>query len=674
MILSSSEGELKLVLQEGRVYIRRGEAVYCDGGGGPFRLLLRRGGQQVELWPDEMSWETSAGAVRGSSVAYRVGVALRGEVAPGGVINLYLNVSNEGGWRIDNIAWPHFSRLRHPRGRAKVTWPFHVGAEVPAEELPAPPGLILTYPVYASMQWVDLHDGAGGLYIGAHDDKPYLKWLSCWCEEEGIGLRFDYSDLGLGPGEKLELPPAALAVHDGDWHAGADIYRSFMAPRLDRGPCPDWFKRNPSHNTIVMKWHDAEKPRYRFEQLPGIFRQAREYGIGMLHVVGYMENGHDTDYPDYTPGECMGGVEGLSRAIGVIRRDGGRVSLYTNGRILDPDGPFGGHAPEWAVRVPVDHPSRRAYMDMWDHLVPKAGGGWDPRSCMRGGPRPWNTDGSGVEENWGRVLAVMCPGAAGWRHLLTSRLGYLQDLLRPDGFQVDQVAGCWAWPCYAEGHDHSRPGLAWSCYRRFARDMRDAMKAADPETFTWTEGVCDLMGESFDCLQANLGFSTPLAGRGEWMPELYRYTFPEQHVFFGDLSGDDMDELMHAILVGGAIHAQVYDWSQCAPGYREAIRAYLSWRSAETELLSGRIVAGASCSGGVACTQFACDGKVGLIGLRLDGSAPGKVEVEMPVAGRRPSRAVLYTGLARREAPFALSGDRISAAVDSDAPFLLVFS
>jgi len=669
-----SSAEFALALREGRVGIERGAARWCRGGRGPFRVLAERNGEWTEVWPEEMDWEPSVSSWRGRSAEYGVGVSLSSRQSDGGVIELSAEVSASGDWGVTAFAWPHISGLSHPGGGGSVTWPFGVGASAAVADLPAWPGLILTYPVYASMQWIDLYDERSGLYLGAHDDAPFMKWLYVWNASDGVGVRFDWTDLAVKPGETLALPPVALSVHQGDWHAGADIYRGFMQPRLDRWPAPDWFRRNPSHNTIVMKQHDADHPLLSFSDLPDLYRKASSCGIGMVHLAGYMEHGHDTDYPEYEPGDCMGGREGLARAICDIHRAGGRLSLYTNGRILDPRGPFSEHMAEGAVRVPPGHPARAAVVDMWDHLVPREKNAWDPRGCMEGGPSPWNADGSAVEENWGRLLAVMCPGAAGWRGLLLSRLARLAEGVRPDGFQVDQVAGCWCWPCYSTGHDHDRPATAWSHYRQFARDMRQRMKADDPDRSTWTEGVCDLLGEAFDCQQANLGFTTCLGGSAKWMPELYRYTFPDQHLFFGDLRGDEVEQLMHAILVSGAIHANVQDWEACLPGYREAIAVYLRWRREETDLLAGSIVAGAACSAGVACTQFASDRKLGLVALRLDGSPPGSIEVDMDRCGRTPSRALLHTAAGAAPVEFATLGDRLRLRVEADGPFLLVLS
>lgn len=92
-------------------------------------------------------------------------------------------------------------------------------------------------------------------------------------------------------------------------------------------------------------------------------------------------------------------------------------------------------------------------------------------------------------------------------------------------------------------HDHERPSLAWAAYRPFMRELRQRLEAIDPELACWSEGVNDLLGESFDALQTNPLFTGLLRGHGRWEPTLFQYTCPGPLLLANAMNDRTFDQL-----------------------------------------------------------------------------------------------------------------------------------
>lgn len=462
---------------------------------------------------------------------------------------------------------------------ATMAWPFAAGALVPVAAMAEGQSLELTYPVYAGMQWVDVFAEAGGLYVGIHDDAPYFKHLraSATRSESDIlwTLEIDYTDLTWPMGRAWCAPPLVLARHQGDWRAGAQRYRSWAESWFRRDPVPRWLCKSSGHNMVSFVYPNGK--RTAFAELPALAKATRRLGMTCVHIADWMEEGHDTFYPAYDPDPALGGPEALKAAVESMAAGNTAVSLYFNGRLLDPAGPFGGYAFDWAVKLTPE--VRARFSAMWERTQNTNLGGWDPGKVWPKCSSEFNRDGSAAEEWWGRSMPAICPAVPGWRALWLNQVGGVVDAVRPRMIQVDQVCGCWSMPCYDATHPHVSPALAWSHYKAFTWQMRRRVQACNPEIALWTEGVNDLLGLAFDGLQASLGFDSLLAGIGEWDPRIFRVTFPEYVLVSGDLDGLDKRALVWAIVLGchyhfafaqpGAVTADVLRWIRFATALRQ---------------------------------------------------------------------------------------------------------
>lgn len=511
--------------------------------------------------------------------------------AKSGAVNLTLARRNVGdnrtelqaiaaarqGWSLSELAFD--VRVRSARHH-EVSWPFGPGAIVGvAELLKAGRTLELTYPVYASMQWVDVFGGGKGIYVASHDDQPWFKHMRLHAEKSTGGtdviISFIYTDLEWPADKTWPSPPLVVQRHDGDWRQGASLYRQWAESWFRHDPVPEFLRRSGGHNMISFP---AGGGRLKYSQFAERSAEARKLDLDGIHVADWMQPGFDTHYPAYQPDPTLGGRRGLKRAIDDMAAAGSWTCLYLNGRLLDPDGPHGRHAFEWAAKLPP-HVQKR-FSEMWKRTQDFDRPGWQPQQAVPGEPAPFNIDGTAAQEWWGRVLAPMCPSVPAWRELWLARMTEVLETLRPKIFQVDQVCGCWGMPCYDESHPHRSPALAWSAYKTFTREMRRRAQAIDPDIAFWSEGVNDILGQAFDGLQAQLGFESLLAGLGRWEPRLFKITFPEYVLVTGDLSDErHLRPLAWAIITGGHYHFFLPDSDKLSRRMRQWIRFAVKVRS-----------------------------------------------------------------------------------------------
>lgn len=458
-------------------------------------------------------------------------------VQRGGLLRFRLIVANHGDRPIWRVTFPDLPRLNGGPGQ-RVAIPYSTGWSLDPDRLHDGERIVLNYPVHAAMQWMELYTANAGLYVGVHDEVPVLKELLICRDEAGAHLAWRFPDLLLQPGERVELPPVLLAAHDEDWRAGAGFYRDWAKHVYRFAEPVDWFARRPAWAWIGMRGQHAPKVDRRFDELPAVARELREHGIPVPHVAGYMEHGHDTHFPDYIAGDAQGGEAALRTAVRQIHREGGRLALYTNGRLIDPEGSFG-RIPDWQQHTVV--------------LSPCAKQSVFERSGTFTEPKAWDREGRLAKEKYTNVtFAIGCPSDPVWQRTFAERLIYLVEEYDIDGIYIDQVCGCSSLPCYSGQHGHAKPNLAWAGYRTLLSDLREAIRKRNPDCYLATEGMTDVFGQFFDVQQAHNDWVHQVLNRADPLPEMYRLTFPESLAAIGPVSANEERyvRLAHSVMAG----------------------------------------------------------------------------------------------------------------------------
>lgn len=507
--------------------------------------------------------------------------------------------------------------LFSPQNGAHCTIPYCAGWTLPLASFETSDAFSLSYPAKAAMQWVDVYTAEQGLYFGVHDPLPLLKALSLQGSAGNPVLLWQFPDLDLSPGESLELPPVYLVPHGGDWHSGADIYRRWIDAHLRPSDPPAWYAELPAWAWVGLRGQHDAQIWHQASELPGLSALVAGCGLDLIQLTAYTEHGHDTLYPDYAPGESMGGEAGLRQAVEEIHRAGRRISIYTNGRVVDPA----------------------------SSLSPTERQAWSVKTAPQSGS---------FQESYGSVaFDVMCPGAAGWRDLFTRRLVELVAKYHLDGIYIDQVSAAPALPCYQRGHDHTAPNRAWACYREMLSSLRQAVNAAHPDTFLATEGVNDLLGQYFDSQQAHQDWLQPFLGKARRLDDLYRYTFPTQLLNSGcvtlESTGRGYLKLSH--LTGSGFDFGIFDWSAVPASLCEEISFVLGWRRDYTAILQSPPIPVEAVPAGLKALAFAGDGEL-VVQLAW---LPDKVDVTTPA--QMMLGVPLPDGFHAREVRCALPGE-----------------
>lgn len=492
------------------------------------------------------------------------------------------------------------------------TIPYCAGWALPLANLEDGDSYCMAYPVKASMQWVDLYTPAWGIYFAVHDPLALYKQLQISREQGRESVAWVFSDLALGHGQTITLPRVYVAVHPGDWHAGAEIYRAWAKGFFHAPEVPDWYRRQPTWAWVGLRGQYEDTPWRKTDGLPEVSKQAAACGIDLTQLTAYTEHGHDTLYPDYRPGPSLGGEAGLRQAVMKIHAAGQRINIYTNGRIVDPASSLTeAQRAAWAVR-----------------------------------PRP---DSPPAQETYGRVtFDILCPGAAGWQELFLSRLAYLITQFDVDGVYIDQVSAATSLPCYAEDHEHTAPNQAWACYRPFLAQLRRTLKDLKPDLVLATEGVSDVFGQYFDSQQAHQDWPAPMRNKAVPLYTLFRYTFPEFLFNSGCVTQEKsgMDYLKIAHLTGSGFDFGVADWGTVSEDLCRWSRFAVNWREKMADWVQAVPVPLENCPPGIQATRCLRDGLEGsvihLVWLpdKTDQKPPEKIQLQVPLAGGSTIREV----------------------------------
>jgi hypothetical protein len=436
-----------------------------------------------------------------------------------------MRLENDSDHLLDRFSFK-FASPYQPEAEEAFTFPYGSGWSLPLSGLAIGEEFSMHYPVKASMQWISLYNQECGIYIGVHDPDPLYKTLRISRRDQKAILHWDFPDLSLEKGETITLPPVYLGAHKNGWRGGADIYQQWANGYLQNPEPPEWYAKNPTWAWVGLREQYKEKFLHILADMQYVSDQVTRGGVQLLQLTGYNQKGHDTQFPDYMPGENFGGVSGLQEQMAIIHRKKRWMSIYVNGRLADPD----------------------------SSLTTEQRDNWVVRTKPNGEPQ---------HEIYGVVtFDVLCPGASGWRDLFNQRLKYLVETFRVDGIYIDQVSAATSHPCYTHGHDHNKPNQAWMWYKPFIKDLRRNLLEIKPNLFLATEGVNDIFGQYFDSQQAHNDWIPPLKGRGQPLSELYRYTFPD-HILLAGTVTDDPDSWFYiklAHVLGCGIDFGVRDW------------------------------------------------------------------------------------------------------------------
>ncbi|HML48398.1 MAG TPA: DUF6259 domain-containing protein, partial [Clostridia bacterium] len=197
----------------------------------------------------------------------------------------------------------------------------------------------IAYPGMASMSFMMLEDGDQCLYLGSHDALFHAASMSvAGSEEADISLEMDRM-VFVKKGEHFELPEGVLMLYQGDWRKGADVYAQWAKTWRKVPESPDWMRDMTGYFLVINKQQYGDEL-WPYETLPELYDLAKAHGCDTLGLFGWYHTGHDNQYPDLDASPTMGGADALRAQIKAVQAEGGHVTLYYQGHLMDTGSPY----------------------------------------------------------------------------------------------------------------------------------------------------------------------------------------------------------------------------------------------------------------------------------------------------------------------------------------------
>lgn len=356
----------------------------------------------------------------------------------------------------------------------------------------------LVYPRPANMAWYGLESAGHFLYIARHNTDRLCAF--------NVGINPRNTDPRLiftiahypfaKTGETMDTAEVVISLVEGDWRYGSDEYSAWARETFFK-PCekPQWVHNMTGWQRVILR-HQYGEVFWKYEDLPRLYKEGKEYGIDTLLVFGWWKGRFDNGYPVYEPDDALGGAEGLKKAIAEIQSIGGRVILYTNGILMDMVTDF--------------------YKDIGHRICTKD---------IDGNPfidhYQFSNKGT-VLRNFGyKSFVKACMSCTEWGDRLLHN-GKVKLSFGTDGIFYDQIGGHHNWLCFDESHPHGNRYDEEPKYRRETFKRMRTLLSGDKAL--GTETTVDLFASYIDyhhgCDAGN--FITPTA-----FPQMFVRTFPE---------------------------------------------------------------------------------------------------------------------------------------------------
>ena len=198
---------------------------------------------------------------------------------------------------------------------------------------------------YPSHTWGNCFAFVGetqGLYFGCHDLTFQDTWHGLRVYPDAAG---DFTVLEAGlykypnclAGQKWSCDANVIAPYSGSWHQTSKIYRKWADTWWHQREVPKWVRLMKGWQRVIFT-HQYGERFFTFADLNGRMRKAGEsVGVESVLAFAWWQSGMDNGYPDsyWMTDPAQGGDVGWTSAIGSFRKNGGRLLLYFNGKLID---------------------------------------------------------------------------------------------------------------------------------------------------------------------------------------------------------------------------------------------------------------------------------------------------------------------------------------------------
>lgn len=207
--------------------------------------------------------------------------------------------------------------------------------------------MTVKYPAQVASNCFALVGTTQGLYLGSHDSTFQDTWH---------GLRMypdkshNFTELEVGLykypsclfGQTWKNDANVVVPYSGNWHETSKIYRKWANSWWRHREEPLWVKEMIGFQRNIMK-HQYGGTLFPYTDFANRIKKAGEsVGINVAFPFGWWNSGMDNGYPDsyFVTDPKQGGDAAWKQAIADFKKDGGKVLMYYNGKLIDTESDY----------------------------------------------------------------------------------------------------------------------------------------------------------------------------------------------------------------------------------------------------------------------------------------------------------------------------------------------
>jgi hypothetical protein len=326
-----------------------------------------------------------------------------------------------------------------------------------------------------------------GFYIGYHDQGQKQAVQICFALSPayvdslnssaiGSGKAAD-SAVGIDPNHLCFIQPGAsqrsetlvLEPFNGDWHAGADIYKSWRHTWRAVPKKPRWVQ--DVHSWQQIQINSAEdRLSFPYKDLVKYAEACSRWGVKAIQLTGWQIGGQDRDFPLHDTDPRLGTAQEFKDAIAASRKMGIEIILFNKYAWADVTAPdYASEFRKFAIEDPYGVPYT---FNGYNYDTPTQIGGINARH------------GTG-----------MCQASPAWRARALQEFRKSVDL-GASGILFDECQWHMSPYCFSKNHGHSVPGAVFSGDVPLIEGFRSII---DPEQFLFAgESPYDIELQTYD--------------------------------------------------------------------------------------------------------------------------------------------------------------------------------
>lgn len=316
-----------------------------------------------------------------------------------------------------------------------------------------------------------------------------------------------------GPSESVEVMPVILKPYAGDWHAGANFYKTWRKSWIRSLPGPAWAKNVHSW----MQYHinsSEDYPRSTYKDLVKLARECSRHGVKAIQLTGWNLGGQDRGNPSHDTDPRLGTWEDLRNAIEESKKMGVNIILFSKYTWADQSQPwFRNELIKYAIKDP--------YGNYYNYP------GYQYQTAVQ------------LEDINTRRLIPMCPLSSKWRE--TANIEFRKAIeLGAAGMLYDECqhhGQCFY--CFDRSHGHHVPADVFSGDILLETGFRKIAREMNPEYLFAGESCRDLQLRSYNISYFRIDRN--------YVP-MHRYVAPEAEMMIAVIGHNDRNTINQALL------------------------------------------------------------------------------------------------------------------------------